>query len=235
MALRLTAYCDESGTQGNDLVLAGYVAAAVEWDGVDRAWRQELDAKGLTEFKTVDCFAGQGEFKGRTDRVEIRDRFFALLDQSDLDAFAVRVDLKTFPAVRAKLASNIRPGFNKAYLHGMSALLQFMTEFANDKPEGERIDFVFDEQDEFRGRALEMYEAIKKMPGIPVRAERLGTIAFADSKLVAALQAADALAYRVHHDHRNAPQIRRSSVHSRARCRVALLGAETIVDDPRTE
>lgn len=229
MSLDLTAYCDESGTQGNDLVLAGYLASASVWAQVDAMWKQLLQEKGLSEFKARDCYAGEGEFKGRDDRIEIRERFYLMMDGTNVDAFAVRIDLKTFDEVRTKLAPSIKAGFNKAYLHGFSGLLQFMTELVSDKPEEERINFVFDEQDEFRGRALEMFEAIKKMSGIPIRSNRLGTISFGNSRLLTPLQAADALAYRVHRDHLHASPARLSTVQATGRVRVALLGGDAAV------
>lgn len=229
MTLELTAYCDESGTQRNDLVLAGYLAPAAVWTEISAAWTRLLQQKGLSEFKACDCYQGDGEFKGRDDRIEIRESFYLMMDKSNVDAFAVRIDLKTFDNVRNKLAPNMKAGFNKAYLHGFSALLQFMTELVSDKPHEERINFCFDEQDEFRGRALEMFEAIKKMSGIPIRSNRLGTITFGDSRLLAPVQAADALAYRVHRDHLHAAPAQRATVQATGRVRVALLGADAVV------
>lgn len=82
--------------------------------------------------------------------------------------------------------------YNKAYLHGFSALLQFMTDHVADRPMEERIGFVFDEQDEFRGRALQMFEALNGMLGF-TRRDRLGRIAFEDSERHTPLQASDAL------------------------------------------
>ena len=231
MALELTAYCDESGMQGNDLVLAGYLAPVSVWTEISSSWTRLLQQKGLTEFKACDCYQGGGEFKGRGDRIEIRESFYQMMDGSNVDAFAVRIDLTTFEDVRKKLAPSIKAGFNKAYLHGFSALMQFMTELVSDKPEEERINFVFDEQDEFRGRALEMFEAIKKMSGIPIRSNRLGTITFGSSRLLTPLQAADALAYRVHRDHLHAAPAQRATVQATGRVRVALLGADAVVND----
>jgi Protein of unknown function (DUF3800) len=210
--------------------LAGYLAPAAEWALVSSAWRQLLEQKGLTEFKTRNCHAAEGEFKGRNDRIETREAFFAVMDKANVDAFAVRIDMKTFDDVRNKLDSSIRPGFNKAYLHGMSALLQFMTELVRDQPKDELINFVFDEQDEFRGRALEVFEAIKRMSGIAIRSERLGSITFGNSRLLPPLQAADSLAYRVHRDHFHSAPRQRSVVHATARVRVALLGGDAVPD-----
>jgi Protein of unknown function (DUF3800) len=231
MALELTAYCDESGTQSHDFVLAGYLAPASEWLGVAEAWERGLREAGLTEFKASDCYAGQGEFKNRSDRLELREKFFSIIDLANVDGFAVRIDLTTFGEVHRKLEGSIRPGFNKAYLHAFSAQLQFMTEHVSRFPRDERIGFVFDEQDEFSGRALQMFEHLKVMPEF-VRGHRLGGISFEDSKKRMPLQAADALAHRIHRDLLNALPAHRSKIQDARRIRVALLGSDAIVDLP---
>ena len=236
MALDLTAYCDESGTQGHDLILAGYLAPASEWLRVEEAWSGALRDADLSEFKMQDCHQGHGEFRGRADRVELRERFFSIIESAEVDGFAVRIDLTTFDEVRKKLERSIRPGYNKVYLHGFSALLQFMTGLAADHPVNERIEFVFDENDEFSGRALHMYKALMAMPALAYR-DRLGAISFEDSKRLTPLQAADTLAYRVHRDLFDALPVQRSVVQGFQKVRrvnVALLGSAAIVDEPES-
>src|SRR6266849_4482212 len=187
MALELTAYCDESGTQQHDFVLAGYLAPASVWLAVEEAWKRALEDAHLSEFKMSDCHHGQGEFKNRGDRIELREKFFSIIDAANLDGYAVRVDLTTFPEVREKLAGSIRQGYNEAYLHAFSALLQFLTGLVAHLPRHERIRFVFDENDQFRGRALYLFRAVKVMPSVSYR-DRLVGISFEDSKLMAPLQ-----------------------------------------------
>jgi hypothetical protein len=77
--LDLRAYCDESGTQGLDFCIAGYLAPGSEWAKLDEPWNHALKPAGLTEFKMQDCEQGQGMFKGRTDRQELQDNFIATL------------------------------------------------------------------------------------------------------------------------------------------------------------
>lgn len=228
MTLELTAYCDESGTQAHDLIVAGYVAPAVEWLQVEKIWSQVLERAGLHEFKMADCHHGQGEFKGRENRIELRDTFLSVMDSANVDGFAIRIDLVTFDEVRTKLKSSIRPGFNEPYLHGFSALTQFMADLVADKPRDERIRFVFDENDQFRGRALEMFKEMKVNPSVAYR-HRLGSITFENSQRHAALQAADTLAYRVHHDLlRSLPEQRSRVRRTAPRIRVAFLGSDAV-------
>jgi len=68
-----------------------------------RLWR----GFGLREFHARDCQAGEGEFKGRGDRLEIQNKFYSIIDSADVDGVAVRVDLTTFEGVRRKLASQL--------------------------------------------------------------------------------------------------------------------------------
>ena len=57
------------------------------------------------------------------------------------------------------------------------------------------VSFIFDRQDEFRGRACEIFESIKGDRSTLHYKARLGTLTFSDRKEAAPLQAADFLAY----------------------------------------
>ena len=54
MAVDLCAYCDESGTEGRDFVVAGWVGPAAEWEKLDAPWKCSLKDAGLLEFKAGD-------------------------------------------------------------------------------------------------------------------------------------------------------------------------------------
>jgi len=100
-----------------------------------------------------------------------------------------------------------------------------LADFAFALPRDERIAFVFDEQDEFRGRALQMFEEMKAMPAVPFR-HRLGGILFEDSARMTLVQVADALAYRVHRDFANTEPVYISTTKPyRPRVQVVILGS----------
>lgn len=234
MGFELTAYCDESGTEKKDLVVAGFLAPASRWLALESEWRKALATAQppLDEFHMHDCQMGTGEFKGRDDRIELRDKFYSIITNFQPEGFAVRIDLGTFPAVQEALHKSIRAGFNEAYLHGFTALLQFMSREIDHQPKEERIEFVFDEQDQFSGRALEIHRAY--VHGDVSRAvfrSRIGGISFRDSKTVVPLQAADTLAYRIHREHRDTTPRRIAEVSYLSdwpRVGVAFLGSEAI-------
>ncbi len=225
MALRMTAYCDESGTEGRDFLFAGYIAPASQWLPIEQAWNQALAGFGLREFHARDCQAGEGEFKDRDDRLEIQNKFYSIVDSAAVDGVAVRIDLTTFEKVRRKLAPQLQRDLNEVYFHAFTAQLRMLADFALNLSRDERIGFVFDEQDEFRGRALQMFEDMKTMPAVSFR-HRLGGILFEDSKRMTLLQAADALAYRIHRDFANAEPVYISTTKQyRPRVHVVILGS----------
>ncbi|MDQ6883727.1 MAG: DUF3800 domain-containing protein [Candidatus Dormibacteraeota bacterium] len=200
MLVNPTAYCDESGRQHLDLCVAGWLAPASEWQKPYAPWQGALQDAGLPEFKMRDCEQGQGVFKGRADREELQKRFISLINSIQSIGFVSWIDLKAFEEVAARFKDRWPQGFGKPYLLAFSMELQFMaghvTEFIHLGPE-ERITFVFDRQDEFAGRALQVFNAAKADQRIQQR-ERLGAVTFADSARQPPLQAADLLAYEGH-------------------------------------
>lgn len=198
--LDLRAYCDESGTQGLDFCIAGYLAPASEWAKLDEPWKHALEEAGLTEFKMRDCEQGQGLFKGRTDRQELQDHFISLIASVAAIGFVSWIDLNAQAEVAKLMSKRFLPGFAKPYLLAFSMELQFMARHVTEIPRistDEQITFVFDRQDEFAGRAVQLLNAVKADARFQNR-QRLGPVAFEDSKLLPPLQAADMLAYEAH-------------------------------------
>src|SRR6266516_4665285 len=143
-----------------------------------------------------DCYAGEGEFEGRADRLEIAKEFVSIVEDAALVGAAIRIDRGSFLDVQRQLAASIEQGFNKDYLHGFSAFLRLMVDQVMHYPPEERIQFIFDHGD-FAGRAIELYEFIKTHDKSLARG-RLSGISIQDSKETVLLQAADSLAHRVH-------------------------------------
>jgi hypothetical protein len=79
MSTELEAYSDDSYEPHNDFVIGGFVGPAVEWLKVEQPWREALQKAGLTEYKARDCEQGDNEFKGRTDRGELQEKFISLI------------------------------------------------------------------------------------------------------------------------------------------------------------
>lgn len=202
VAIELETYCDDSGTPQHDFCIGGYLAPAAAWRDFERRWTNALRQANLSEFHMRDCEQNDGEFKDRSDRIALQERFIDLIASADVAGFAVHIDLRAFLAVQQVFKANMRQGYHKAYLQAFVMELQFILSKASHFPADERISFIFDQQDEFIGRATEIYSRARKDRAFPGR-ERLGPITFADSKYVAPLQAADLLAYEIHRQHRN--------------------------------
>jgi hypothetical protein len=62
--LELTAYSDESVTDGAVFCMAGYLAAASEWEAFDLPWNEALEAEALGELKMSLC-EGQPQRQAR--------------------------------------------------------------------------------------------------------------------------------------------------------------------------
>src|SRR5439155_19889367 len=115
MALDLRAYCDESGTQGLDFCIAGYLAPETEWAKLDAPWKKALEEAGLSEFKMGDSEQGHGLFKGRTDRQALQERFISLIGSVDAIGFVSWIDLKAQAEVAQQMRMRFVPGFAKPY------------------------------------------------------------------------------------------------------------------------
>jgi hypothetical protein len=197
--LELTAYCDESGTQLRDFCVGGWLAPRTEWEKLEAPWKQALSEAGLPEFKMRDCEMGQGLFKGRVDRRELQERFISLVISIHAQGYVSWIDLQAMHEVAAEVNQPLLPGFRAPYLLAFSMELQLMAhELASSSiPVQERVAFVFDRQDQYAAKALIVAAGIKANPAFRNR-DRLGPVAFDDSRLVPAIQAADILAYEAH-------------------------------------
>lgn len=206
MAVELEAYNDESYEPHRDFVIGAYVAPALEWLKLEAPWRQTLSDAGLREFRARDCEQGDNEFRDRRDRRELQERFIGLIGSVDVVGFAVRIDLHAYEAFYERVKASLpreKHRYFEAYPKVFEMQLQFVLEFAADKhPTAERINFVFDEQDEFAGRAADLYAMHRTNPALAHR-DRLGAMTHGVSSDLVPLQAADVLAYEVHRQFRD--------------------------------
>jgi hypothetical protein len=231
VTIQLTAYADESGTERIDFVLAGYLGSAVEWLGVEQTWKDTLRKHHLGEFHMRDCYAGEGEFEGRADRLAIAKEFVSIVEDAALVGAAIRIDRGSFLDVQRQLAASIDQGFNKDYLHGFSAFLRLMVDQVTHYPAEEKIQFVFD-SGQFAGRAVELYAFIKTHDRSLARG-RLSGISIQDSKETVLLQAADSLAHRVHRHFLNAESVELTKVAYMDSVPVWLIGS-AIAPEPKS-
>jgi Protein of unknown function (DUF3800) len=206
IATVLGAYSDESYEDHNDFVIGGYVAPASEWLKLEEPWRRALSDANLCEFKAHNCEQGEEEFEGRSDRRELQDKFISLIRSIDAVGFATRIDLGAYDALYDRVQT-ARPKaeyrYFEAYPKVFELQLQFILKYATEKYPGvEKINFVFDETNQFAGRATDLLARQRARHNLVGR-ERLGSVTFGVSKDLIPLQAADLLAYEVHRELRN--------------------------------
>lgn len=196
-----TAYCDESEDSkpgGRFYVVSGYLGEAKNWTILSQAWSNALDDEGLPEFHMADCVAGKGLFVDRSlvQRSAIQRRFIALLAGSPIWGHSAAIQKRHYSEM-AERFKNARGKYAKPYFLAFQHLVESMTiELDEVRHIGadEKLAFFFDRQDEYKGRAKEIFESLAADDRYRSN-KRIGTLTFASRLDVIPLQCADILAY----------------------------------------
>jgi hypothetical protein len=190
-----TSYNDESETAGQVFCISGYLAPADEWEKLEVPWRTALREEDLCEFKMQDCEQGHGDFKTRSrpDRTRLQGLFISLAMSVNLHAFVTGIDLKAYGKAAPLIKRKRAMGYWKPYLLAFQHQLELMATRPPLAPD-EEIAFIFDEQQEFKGKAKALFDSVKRSRRLDYVA-RLGGLAFLDSIRHVQIQAADILAY----------------------------------------
>jgi hypothetical protein len=195
----ITAYCDESESAHQVHALAGYWAAAKEWERFEAAWNAELAAVGLTEFHAADCEHGKGEFAGRRDRLTLPGAFIDIINQFDVNGVWCAIDLRGWDEVAHRVAElRAEHRMENPYYVSFQQLMETIALAMLPFPTNERLALVFDERPD-HGKVKLLYDSLKATanPELTFVARRLGSITYGDSGQLPGLQAADLLAYEV--------------------------------------
>lgn len=208
----LIAYADESGTHdatgkqcgSKALVVAGWVAWQDDWEEFCGEWQEVLNCYGVPSLH-------MRELNDLLRRTDSKCPYYGW-PQDKVDKFIGEL----IPIVRDKVQFGIAgllsvqdydkemPDYLKAeYGHPYVFAFQLFFDelldaldrkpFARPFPPGEQIALVFDQQEEFENAASRAFHIMKKHKD---KDDRMGTIAFADSRRFLPLQAADLLAHR---------------------------------------
>lgn len=201
--LDMTAYSDESESQQRVFCVSGYLARLDEWKKLEAPWAAALKeiqprlTKEILEFKMRDCVAGENGYESLEppEREEIQRQFIKLINALNVCGFATGVNLRDYGKVPqvAKDALTVEE-LQKPYFLAFRAQVGLIAHSMTKMPRDERVSFVFDEQKEYRGRAKDLYAALKQDTELHYRA-RLGGIAFENSARFSAIQASDVIAY----------------------------------------
>ena len=192
---------DESGAHNGSLafILAGFVAEDKDWPAFTRDYQRLLKKWGIECFHATDFFNGAppnfDHFNNSQKRIFIQS-LIAILAKHRIDGISQGIDLLAFNeiitgALLKKIESHCILCFQM-----MMAKFNRLAGEANMKQD-EKIAFIFDQQQQFSGRALQIHAKLKADPRFGTY---LGSIGFESKQQFLPLQAADFLAYETYRE-----------------------------------
>ena len=195
----LGGYFDESGLhdEGKILVICGYIGAADEWSRVTEAWQAEF---GNVVFHASDLESGYGDFKGigPAERTALKSKAIEIVTHSSLLGVASGVVkdqyLQVFntPSLIAVAGSPYEACFQDVIDRALDRSAMFVSE-------DRRTAFVFDQQEEWQGKAKAMWDGMTQLsPDEWDYRDFADSLTFASKRKVIPLQIADHLAYETY-------------------------------------
>lgn len=209
--LGIKAFCDESyahpETVGDKpFVIAGYLAPARVWMEFEGWWNLRLKREGLTDFHMAACEGGYDQFKDmdRPERERLQREFIGIINGLKLIGVAAGVSQTALASAREELSKyRVRRTGEKQYmvepyLFAFEVCVDWMIAYIKDLPEYEKIAFIFDQQNEFEGRAHKVLSILVNAEQYRNR-QRIGPLTYETktTRGCIGIQAADILAYEV--------------------------------------
>lgn len=192
----LVGYFDESGhSSGTEFfALAAFVSDELEWAQFDKQWRSALEQNGAPYLHMREFAHFRGPFTGWSE-----DRRRSLLGEcvtaiNSVNAIAVgaAMSVEDFNTLDHEGQSRMQDPFFCCFqevVRGVALNAVF-------EPEDHKAHMVFSQQDEFRSKAMKLWNAIVHDSDVRTR---MGSLKFRNMRDVPALQAADLLAYEFRH------------------------------------
>jgi len=197
----LEAYFDESGTHQGSLVTAigGCVAREEQWAVFAPEWRQVLEDFKIPFFHSTDLANSRKQFVGWDDvkkcsLITELSRVMASYAKTAIAGLVVVNDYSTVPEWARKTAA-FGNEYNFCFQMCVGLTMDWIDRLNPPMPEGDQVAFTFDQLPKGEAITRDAYFHIKKFrdPG-----DRMGALAFADSKRLLPLQAADFIAYEAY-------------------------------------
>jgi hypothetical protein len=200
----LQAFVDDSAAETGDrrLFLAGYIGTAIQWIAFSYAWDVELRKPPAIGYLKMSEAAGlDGQFKGWN--ASDRDAKVLALAQIVRAYGPWFVYCSVSRAEYARILAPVAPWplknpYFDCFWGVIHTAARYQAEFA---PDGPPIDFIFDEQGGTGLEAVMWYGWLKEDQDPAIRRALGATPVFRDDKEVAALQAADMLAWHLRRGH----------------------------------
>jgi hypothetical protein len=190
----LTAYFDESGhsaTQGF-FALAAFVAPSDAWLVFDVAWQDTLNNCNAPYLHMREFAHSLGPYEGWTEeqRRSLLRGCVSAIKVAQAVAIGAVLDVADFNTLSDDGRIRLRDPFFCCFQEVVRGAA-ISGVFEN---RGVKVDMVFSAQDEFRGQAMQLHEAMLQDNDLR---DRIGGLRFEDMRRCLALQAADLMAYEL--------------------------------------
>ena len=195
---------DETGIDANSKIcaVAGLVGGEKAWEKFDKKWRGVLEIEDIPYFHAVECERGTENFYGLDvmKRGKIVDRLVQIIMNSTLDIYSyglVKPHFAAWSEDDRKWFTNGNP--DDPYYLVLDHLFVGSSQAADELEKIEKIEYVFEEQNEFEQEATRIFKELRAGSQWPNHF-RLGEINFPESTpenriKYPGIQAADLLAY----------------------------------------
>jgi hypothetical protein len=204
----IRAYWDESGSTKDPnrryLGMGGVIAAAGDWDRFDKSWNGALAEFGVPYYHAKEVEHNEKAFGDRVvwtpqHKLALRMRLVSCIADTIPTIVGAVLDLSAWRALLAEDQSF----FIDPWLCCLQECARLSVAVALTDPDaGESVATVFSRQEEFKDRALMLWDAVRtrKEPGY----DRLGAFDMRDMRELVPLQAADLIVYEAV---KNVPQL----------------------------
>src|SRR5665213_1574085 len=194
----LAAYLDES-TDDKVYAVSGFLTTAEKWLPFSPAWKAALNADPpISHFKMNDVFGMKtGPFQTftREQRIDKTESLISVINAHlpDKTDFAGNV-VMDFAAYQSMLEPILGKRYRNPHLWCFQGTLVSYSSFIKHTLPGEKINFVFDDNQKPFRDALRQYERVADLPGFVEFKDIVGSITPGNDLTVMPLQAADMLA-----------------------------------------
>jgi hypothetical protein len=202
-SVAIFAAMDESYQGGRIAAVGGYVSTKKKWFKLIKEWMDIIVPTRTQGFHMTDAESGRGDFEyyWTPDYLfKVKLALFERMLARTKFGVVVAVDLQAYKELtRGKSKDKAHPYIQSPYYFCLFLAVQTILKVTRihipEYPDSQRIPFVFDQNDQFSGRALKFWPAFQYAFRNHPDYKRIGNLVFADDQLFPPLQAADILAY----------------------------------------
>ena len=190
----LLAYFDESGTDGQHgfTCISGFIGSVEEWGIIQRGWRDRLDRDGINTFHYVKANSRRGEYHGWSKpQVDAHLEHLSFLLTANGVAGINAGFVGDYSNVISTLPDQFRERYPTAYSLCFELAVTKICESMQGAWQKQPVALVFARQDQFQGRALEVWELNDRLGLWP----EINSISYSTPEKLTQLQAADMIAW----------------------------------------